>query len=448
MATYSPSSLNIAPPPGGFQQGGWYNGRQYWGGTLSDPGVIHPSSDQIGAGQAVSAEVNRQTSVAAGLAPDANQRYIEQERDKQETARVLAMPQNQGASTYAQRQASGQTAVTSAPSKPLVTPLVDTLNIQAKAPQGLDLPNLYKSLQAGSGITEAEGQLSALTKANNDAMSKINDNPWLSEATRVGRISKLATDYENKASAIRGDIAVKKADIETKLNLQTKQFDIESQQAQTAMSQYNTLLNSGALDNATGEDIASITRSTGLSSAMIYGAINSKKVNDIKTSTVSFDDGTNQGFAVINSQTGEIISRQIVAASKPDTSNISFDDGTNQGFATIDNRTGQVINKQNIAGSKPSTTTNGFTATQQRDLVGTARSALSSVDSGFQTIGGQLKSIDPADQADRTPDKRLSVQEYQKAVEDVMTKAGIDFNTADDLLSKEMSNLGYTKWQW
>lgn len=443
---YSPSSLNIAPPPGGFQQGGWYNGRQYWGGTLSDPGVIHPSSDQIGAGQAVSAEVNRQTSIAAGKAPNANQDYINAQAGDQ--AIVNGRNVTYGAAPKAAPTTSYAPSAPTGPSKPLVTPLVDTLNIQAKAPQGLDLPNLYKSLQAGSGISEAESQLSALTKANNDAMSKINDNPWLSEATRVGRISKLATDYENKAAAIKGDIAVKKADIETQLNLQTKQFDIESQQAQTAMSQYNTLLNSGALDNATGEDVASITRSTGLSSAMIYGAINSKKLNDIKTSTVSFDDGTNQGFAVINSQTGEIISRQIVAASKPDTSNISFDDGTNQGFATVDNRTGQVINKQNIAGSKPSATTGGFTATQQRDLVGTARSALASVDSGFQTIGGQLKAVDPVDQAERTPDKRLSVQEYQKAVEDIMTKAGIDFNTADDLLSQEMSNLGYTKWQW
>ena len=50
MATYSPESLGIKPPAGGFKVGGWYSGRQYWGGTLSEPGVIHPSSDQPGAG--------------------------------------------------------------------------------------------------------------------------------------------------------------------------------------------------------------------------------------------------------------------------------------------------------------------------------------------------------------------------------------------------------------
>ena len=361
---YSPSSLNIAAPSGGFQQGGWYSGRQYWNGTLSDPGVIHPESNQQGAGQAVSSEVNQQTSVAAGLAPNANQDYINALNAKQAAATPVKQTPTGTGGSYAGGSTSGSGSV-----RP-VTPLVDTLNIAARAPQGLDLPNLYKSLQANSGISDIETQLSTLTKANNDAMSKINDNPWLSEATRVGRISKLATDYENKAAALKGDIAVKKADIETQLNLQTKQFDIQSQQAQQAMSQYNALLQSGALDNATGEDIASITRSTGLSSAMIYGAINSKKVNDIKTSTVSFDDGTNQGFAVINSQTGEIISRQIVAASKPDTSNIQFDNGTNQGFATIDNRTGQVINTQNIASSKPAAATKVSAETTAKAAVG------------------------------------------------------------------------------
>ena len=67
----------VTSPEGGFQQGGWYNGRQYWGGTLSSPGVINSQSNQVGAGQAVSAEVNKATSIAAGKAPDANQNYID-----------------------------------------------------------------------------------------------------------------------------------------------------------------------------------------------------------------------------------------------------------------------------------------------------------------------------------------------------------------------------------
>lgn len=72
-ATYTPEQLGIKPPPGGFQQGGWYQARQYWDGTLSEPGVIHPSSTQQGAGQPVSKEVVQQT------APE-NWEYIQQQR--------------------------------------------------------------------------------------------------------------------------------------------------------------------------------------------------------------------------------------------------------------------------------------------------------------------------------------------------------------------------------
>lgn len=73
MATYTPQQLGISAPPGGFQTGGWYQGRQYWDGTLSEPGVIHPLSNQQGAGQAVSNEVIAQTNPA-------NVAYIEQQR--------------------------------------------------------------------------------------------------------------------------------------------------------------------------------------------------------------------------------------------------------------------------------------------------------------------------------------------------------------------------------
>ena len=45
-AIYDPTSLGIKPPSGGFQVGGWYSGRQFWNGTLSEPGQIHPSSNQ------------------------------------------------------------------------------------------------------------------------------------------------------------------------------------------------------------------------------------------------------------------------------------------------------------------------------------------------------------------------------------------------------------------
>ena len=90
MAVYSPESLGIKAPSGGFLTGGWYSSRQYWNGTLSEPGVIHPSSSQQGAGQAVSNEVIAQT------APE-NVSYIEQQRQistSQVSANQIQAPVN------------------------------------------------------------------------------------------------------------------------------------------------------------------------------------------------------------------------------------------------------------------------------------------------------------------------------------------------------------------
>ena len=100
----------------------------------------------------------------------------------------------------------------------------------------------------------------------------------------TGRIKKLTDKFEMDQSNLRNQIATKKADIETQLNLQTKQFDINSQVAKQALDQFNVLLSNGALQGASGEDIANLTRSTGIPSSMIYSAINAQKAKDVKTS--------------------------------------------------------------------------------------------------------------------------------------------------------------------
>jgi len=393
-------------------QGGWYDGQQYWNGSLSAPGVINSQSDQIGAGQAVSKEVVQQTN------PN-NWQYIQDQRKAydsldQATGKPYVAPVKSAPVSGRIPAAQSSAAVGAG------------LNIPAVSQPSINLPSLYDSLYKNSGITDVEAKIAEINKnlnakqqAYNTATNNLNDNPFLSEASRVGRNEKLKQSYESsiandiaQLNSVKNDVATKKADIETKLNLELKQFDINSNQAQAALSQFNTLLSMGALDGASGEDIANITRQTGLSSTMIGNAIAAKNAKDNKVETVvqNYDDGKNQGFVIIDKNTGDIIARDVIAA------------------------------------SKPKETEGGMTATQKRDYIGTARSILSSIDSGFQTVNGKLVAI--ADDYDKNPDKRLSLQEYQKAVEDLMAKSGLDFDTADNTLTQEMSNLGYTKWKW
>ena len=286
---YSPSQLGIKDPTGGFQQGGWYQGRQYWGGTLSEPGVIHPSSNQSGAGQAVSNEVVTQTNPA-------NVAYIQQQQQQ-----AAAKPVTPTASINPQPTGTVPSGTTGTGTT--------GAGLGVTTPQAtLDLPTLYQSLYKSSGISDKETEFSNMEKTFIEAKGKINDNPFLSEATRVGREAKLQKLFDERTANIRGEIATKKADIETQLNLQTKQFDINSQQAKLALDQFNTLLQAGALDGASGEDIANITRSTGISSSMIQSAVNANKAKNVKTQVIqSTADSGEVTVSVVNSETGEVI---------------------------------------------------------------------------------------------------------------------------------------------
>lgn len=378
-------------------QGGWYDGSQFWGGTLSAPGVINSQSNQVGAGQAVSEEVNRQTSVAAGLAPNANQDYINAQRALQQPNKTAPMTTNYGASgSYGSTGAGGGIPG----------------GMGGFTQPTLDLNALYQNLYKTAGIADLESQYSSQTKAFNDAQSKINDNPFLSEANRVGRAQKLQIDYNNATAGIQKDIATKKADVETQLNIATKQFDINSQAAKQALDQFNSLLESGALAGASGEDIANITRATGISSGMIQSAIEANKAKNVKSQTIQFDDGNEMGYVVINEQTGEIISKQVIGASKPSAAEEKAALG---------------------GGGSSGGSSSNLTSSQSNALTKSARAAIVTAD----TAKGKANA-----------DKALSLSEFEQAIAAIMQSAAVDQETAKHYAAQAMADLGYTTWKW
>lgn len=276
------------------QQGAWYDGQQYWGGSLSQPGQISPQSDQVGAGQQVSPEVLQATSVQAGLAPGANQQFIQQQQ-QQQPAQQPTQPTQPGT-----------------PSPSAVQGAEDGV----PAPQAtIDLPAQFESLMQSSGVGDLEDKLAEQTRQFTEAKAQSNDNPFLSEATRVGREAKLQKLFDERTANIRGEIATKRADVETKLNLELKQFDINSQQARDALTQFNTLLGMGALAGASGEDIANITRGTGISSSMIQSAIKASQAEEVDTQVVTSTNNAGVVTAtVINKKTGEVINKSSLGA--------------------------------------------------------------------------------------------------------------------------------------
>lgn len=182
----------------------------------------------------------------------------------------------------------------------------------------INLPELYQGLYDKSEIKGIEEELSSKSRAYTEQVAKIKDNPYLSEATMTGRLSKLQDKFNADTANIRSDIATRKADIETQLNIQTKQFDINSQQAQQAFQQFNSLLGAGALDSASGEDIASITRATGIPSSIIQSAIGvSRKGREKKLDTQVIQSTNDSGVvtvSVVNADTGEVINQTSLGA--------------------------------------------------------------------------------------------------------------------------------------
>lgn len=288
------------------QTGGWYDGQQYWNGSLSNPGQINSQSNQQGAGQAVSAEVNRQTSVAAGLAPNANQDYINKLNSAPKTQTVNPAPVATPASTP--MVGSGLPGSSSVGSG---------IPGGVTAPATIDLPALYNTLSNSAGISAIEQSLADKATAYAEAQTKINDNPWLSEATRTGRISKLSMDYNNAIKNEQDLLALRKADVETRLNLQSKQFDITSQATRDALDRFNTLLKAGSLDTAGGEDIANLVRSTGLSSSIIQSAIENRKLSNLDTQVKAFDNGEVEGFVTYTlDKAGNIVNQNQIVTGK------------------------------------------------------------------------------------------------------------------------------------
>ena len=276
-------------PPGGFYTGGWFSGYQYWNGTFaSQAGVIHPASDQQGAGQTVSSDVNAQGDAAQGLAPGTNQAYIDQQNAT-----------NEGGSGT-----SGASAGVSGASGTGVSGAMGE-------PQGeVDLTGTYKGLLESSGVSALQDEYLEKERQFIEAKGKINDNPFLSDASRVGREAKITKLFNERTANLQNEIAMKKADVETMMNLHIKQLDMNSEATQRNIDNLNNFIAMGAFDGASGETIAEWTRKTGLSSDIILSAVKASKKANVDTQIItSTADSGEVTISVINSQTGEIINQ-------------------------------------------------------------------------------------------------------------------------------------------
>lgn len=310
MATYSPESLGIKAPAGGFQQGGWYGGRQYWGGTLSDPGVIHPSSNQQGAGKEVSKEVNAQSAAKQGKSAEELERYLEEQRRKQQQAKVQSTSSGVSTASGSGKGITGGGGSTAGKS---------SLNLEAERQKLFDeLGIAQMQEEAAAKTAEIEARRAELEERK----AEINENPWLAEASRTGRIRKLEelaqgeiNNLINELNTIEGRRSEAEQSINQRLGIQVQQVGLDRQARADALQEMNLLLTSGAIAEGDIDTITRYAQSTGMSEQMISGLIKAANTPEVKPQVIqSQDNYGNVTVSVIDANTGAVINQQSLGA--------------------------------------------------------------------------------------------------------------------------------------
>lgn len=234
QSTVPPGAVSNAPlptaPAGGFQQGGWYNGRQYWNGTFSQPGQINPLSDQVGAGQMVSPEVNAQTSVVAGLDKGANQEYIN--------------------SLYNQINGAGAGAAASG-------------TIAAPTPS-----------ETQKQIDELNASMNQKRQEADKRRAEVNENPFLSEASRVGRLRRIDEMLNDSLQSDTTQMAYLQDKATQEAELLKPNYQIETQVDNAGNVTFYTIdKNTGSLVKTTSGGQTGKASTTGGTSTDYRGAI-------------------------------------------------------------------------------------------------------------------------------------------------------------------------------
>lgn len=239
------------PPAGGFEEGGWYwdpsigEARQYSNGGFGAGSTIN-NKEQVGYGERVSDEVQAQSGYVA--------------------------PKNTNNSSAA---FSGQS---------LFTPSNNNGG-------GLNLQAQYDSLYGDLGIDDLQkeseskkNELIKRKKAKAAAEAINNENPFLAEATRVGKISKINEKFNDEAlvlseeqANIDNKVANAYNNLSTRLGLITTQYDLNRTSRADAITQLDNYLALGMLDNAGESDIAVLSSQTGIPLSLINNAIANRK---------------------------------------------------------------------------------------------------------------------------------------------------------------------------
>lgn len=237
-------------------QGGWYDGQQFWGGTLSNPGQINSLSDQPGAGQQVSKEVVAQTNpnnvqfidsqikanqiqppVSVPTSSGASGQLVSSLTQEAETAKknldaLLTKQKEDNTAKLAELQKTQDSTLASM--KELTTPFREDLEKTQR--ESLYINDNFEANQ------KLVSELDTLLTEGNDLIKQQKEVTGLA-AIRNPRIQKTMDDVASRAAVIQAVMSARNGQIATATNLIDRSIGSITADRQDRLSYYQTILN-------------------------------------------------------------------------------------------------------------------------------------------------------------------------------------------------------------
>lgn len=268
------------------QVGGFYDGQQYWGGTLSEKGKLNTLSNQPGAGQSISQEVKNASAVAQGVTPTNFNAYLkdlsitniqpttsvpltnnipgnsaitgltaEAEKARTTLDQTLATQRADTQAKLATAKASESAAV--AKIGELSTPFRETLQTTRNAELGVDtVLSEQRSLL---------GELDTLLTEGNALIKQQQEVTGLS-AIRNPRIQKTMDDVAARAGVINAVVSLQNTYLANAYTSIDRSVNAITQDRQDQLNYYGTILNLANRDivSLTAEDRATAEKQVAL----------------------------------------------------------------------------------------------------------------------------------------------------------------------------------------
>lgn len=225
-------------------QGGWYDGQQFWGGTLSPKGVINSLSDQVGAGKPVSAEVNAQSAREQGVSVQQFNTYLATP-NKVTSSQAQSTLNNYGSSLFGAANSSPTRGVQSF--EEIAASLKGSgILPSGSAPTPPSLASQFQQLSTEKGVDAIQASINAF-KAQQDeiaAQLRINvsaerDKP-VAQNVIEGKVSVQQRDKQEEYDFVSRQLARKTDEYNSALGSIKMIMDFTQTDFQNASTAYNT----------------------------------------------------------------------------------------------------------------------------------------------------------------------------------------------------------------